>query len=83
MLNIHIDSKRRKEINLLISQIANELIEEFHKSQHEAMKLIKESKVEKSLIEDKMGFHESPYNWAISVLTDHDDHEALDKYLYH
>ncbi|MGY0691385.1 hypothetical protein ACW2QC_01175 [Virgibacillus sp. FSP13] len=76
-------SEIRNEINLIINRITYELINEFGKSQDEAMDLIKRSKVEKSLIEDGMGFHESPYNWAISVLTDQNDYEALEKYLYH
>ncbi|KHF29439.1 hypothetical protein LR68_01800 [Anoxybacillus sp. BCO1] len=28
-----------------------------------------------------MGFHESPYHWALSILTDANDVEALEKYL--
>lgn len=82
MLNTN-NTELRNEVKLVINHIAHELINEFGKSQDEAMRLIKKSEVEKSLINDEMGFHESPYNWAISVLTDHDDYETLEKYLYH
>jgi len=83
MLRTNNCSELRNEINLMINRIVYELINEFGKSQDEAMNLIKSSKVEKSLKEDEIGFHESPYNWAISILTDHDDYETLEKYLYH
>ncbi|PXY52283.1 hypothetical protein CIT14_18650 [Virgibacillus profundi] len=73
----------RNEINLIINRIAHELMNEFGKSKDEAMNLIKKSEVEESLMAEECGFHESPYNWAISILTDHNDHEALEKYLYH
>lgn len=53
------------------------------KSKEEAMKLIKDSKVENSLMKDKFGFHESPYNWAITILTEQNDVEALQKHFYH
>lgn len=83
MLNTKNGSELRNEINLVINHIAHELVNEFGKGHDEAMKLIKNSEVEKSLIRDEMGFHESPYNWAISVLTDHNDYETLEKYLQH
>ncbi|MEN1967823.1 hypothetical protein WMZ97_07035 [Lentibacillus sp. N15] len=83
MLNKNVNAELRSEIDLIINRIAHELVNEFGKSQYEAMELIKKSGVEKSLIRDRMGFHESPYNWALSILTDNDDFEALEKYLYH
>ncbi|MBT2218610.1 hypothetical protein KK120_22810 [Virgibacillus dakarensis] len=83
MLNINNNPELRNEINLIINRISNELINEFGKSKDEAMDLINRSEVEASLIKDKMGFHESPYNWAISILTEHNDYEALEKYLDH
>lgn len=81
MLNI--TTKLRNEIDLMVQHISKELINEFGKSKEESMKLIQETEVEKSLIEDKLGFHESPYNWAISILTDQNDVEALEKHFYH
>lgn len=83
MLSTNNSSELRNEINLIINRIAHELINEFGKNKGEAMNLIKKSEVEESLMADRMGFHESPYNWAISILTDHNDHKALEKYLYH
>lgn len=77
MTNLH------NEINKMIEFISKELITEFDKTKTEAMKMIRDSKVEESLIEDELGFHESPYNWAISILTDQNDHEALEKHFYH
>jgi len=56
---------------------------EFGESHEVAVELIKGSQVKNSLMKDSMGFHESPYNWAISILTDHNDFEALEKHLYH
>jgi hypothetical protein len=73
--------KLQKEIDLMINHIIRELIVEFGKSKTEAIHLVKKSGVEKSLIKDPMGFHESPYNWALSILTDNDDVEALEKHL--
>ncbi|PAV28342.1 hypothetical protein CIL05_17050 [Virgibacillus profundi] len=83
MLSTNKSSEPLNEINLIINRIAHELINEFGKCKDEAMNLIKRSEVEESLMEDSMGFHETAYNWAISILTDHNDHEALEKYLYH
>lgn len=70
-------------MDILIHHIVRELIVEFGKSKQEAIQLIKKSGVEESLMKDPMGFHESPYNWALSVLTDNDDVEALEKHFYH
>ncbi|WP_154669880.1 hypothetical protein [Bacillus niameyensis] len=83
MLNTNNITKLRNEINLMVHHISNELISEFGKSEAEAMKLIKDSNVEESLIKDKQGFHESPYTWAISILTDQNDYETLEKHFYH
>ncbi|SFE60015.1 hypothetical protein [Alteribacillus iranensis] len=83
MLNTNNKTELRNEINLMIDHISNELVSEFGKSKEDAMKLIKDSKVENSLMKDKLGFHESPYQWAISILTDHNDYEALEKHFYH
>jgi UDP-N-acetylglucosamine transferase subunit ALG13 len=77
------NQKLQKEIHLMVNHIIRELIVEFGKSKAEAMYLVKRTDVEKSLMKDPMGFHESPYNWALSVLTDNDDVEALEKHLYH
>lgn len=83
MLNTNNTTRLRYEIDLMIQHISKELINEFGKSKEEAMKMIKDSEVEVSLVKDKLGFHESPYNWAISILTDQNDHEALEKHFYH
>jgi UDP-N-acetylglucosamine transferase subunit ALG13 len=82
-MNVTNDHKLRKEIDLMINHIIRELIVEFGKSKTDAIRLLEKSKVEKSLVTDPMGFHESPYNWALSILTDNNDVEALEKHLYH
>jgi len=71
----------QKEIEIMVQHIIRELIVEFGKCETEAKELIKKSGVVKSLMEDPMGFHESPYHWALSILTDADDLETLEKYL--
>ncbi|MDW0116260.1 hypothetical protein QTL97_04895 [Sporosarcina thermotolerans] len=82
MLNTNNTSRLRYEVDLMVQHITTELINEFGKSKEEAMRIIKDSDVEDSLSKDKMGFHESPYNWAISILTDQNDYEALEKHFY-
>jgi len=72
-----------KEIEIMVQHIIRELIVEFEKCETEAKELIKKSGVVRSLMIDPMGFHESPYNWALSILTDANDVEALEKYLRH
>ncbi len=83
MLNTNNSTELRNEIDLMIQYISKELINEFGKTKAQAIKMIKASGVEKSLIKDEMGFHDSPYNWAVSILTEQNDYEALEKYLYH
>ncbi|MCG1027072.1 hypothetical protein [Virgibacillus halodenitrificans] len=83
MLNTNKSTELRNDIDLMVQYISKELMSEFGKSKEEAMKMIQESEVEKSLVKDKLGFHESPYNWAISILTDQNDVEALEKHFYH
>jgi len=70
-------------VNPPLSLSPKELINEFGKTQEEAKEILKKSKVEESLARDKFGFHESSYNWTISILTDQNDYEALEKYIYH
>lgn len=82
-MNTNNDSKLRNEINFIINRISQELVNEFGKSHDEAMNLINRSDVEAPLVDGEMDFHESPYNWAIGILTEHNDDEALEKYLYH
>jgi len=72
-----------KDIKMMVQHIIRELVEEFGKSEIEAKELIQKSDVVRSLMIDPMGFHESPYNWALSILTDANDVEALEKYLNH
>ncbi|MDW0116246.1 hypothetical protein QTL97_04820 [Sporosarcina thermotolerans] len=82
MLNTNNTNKLRYEVDLMVQHITTELINEFGKSKEEAMRIIIDSHVEDSLIKDKLGFHESPYNWALSILTDQNDYEALEKHFY-
>lgn len=83
MLDQNTTEKLRNDIGLTVQSISKELIDEFGKTREEAIKMIKESEVEESLVKDKLGFHESPYNWAISILTDQNDYEALEKHFHH
>lgn len=82
-MNVSNDSNHKKEIDLMIHHIVRELIVEFGKNKTDAVRLLEKSKVEKFLLTDPMGFHESSYNWALSILTDNNDVEALEKHLYH
>ncbi|WP_100401748.1 hypothetical protein [Bacillus sp. FJAT-42315] len=77
------NSKQQQEILLMINHIVRELIVEFGKDENEAMELVENSQVEKSLAENPIGFHESAYDWAVSVLADNNDIETLEKYLHH
>ncbi|APC49591.1 hypothetical protein BME96_15945 [Virgibacillus halodenitrificans] len=83
MLNTNKSIELRNEIDLMVQYISKELMSEFGKSKEEAMKKIQESEVEETLVKDKLRFHESPYTWAISILTDQNDVEALEKHFYH
>jgi hypothetical protein len=67
----------------MIQHIIRELMTEFGKSKTEAIHLVEQSNVKKLLMQDPSGFHDSPYHWALSILTDHDDVEALERHLYH
>ncbi|ANB59588.1 hypothetical protein [Anoxybacteroides amylolyticum] len=71
----------QKDIEIMVQHIIRELIKEFGKSETEAKELIQKSDVVRSLAKDPMGFHESPYHWALSILTDADDIEALERHL--
>lgn len=73
----------QKEIEIMVQHIIRELIVEFGKCEAEAKELIQKSDVVRSLMRDPIGFHEPPYNWALSILTDTNDIEALEKYLCH
>ncbi|SFA49959.1 hypothetical protein SAMN05192569_102333 [Parageobacillus thermantarcticus] len=76
-------AKLQKEIDVMIQHIIRELIVEFGKSETEAIHLVEQSDVKKSLMQDPSGFHDSPYHWALSILTDCDEAEALERHLYH
>lgn len=67
---------------LLVTLIMRELILEFDKTETAAMQLISNSNVYDSILKEPIGLHDSPYQWALIVLTDNDEIETLEKY-YH
>lgn len=73
--------KQQKDIQLMVNHIVRELIVEFGKDEKEALQLVRNAGVDKSLTEHPIGFHETPDDWALSILTDNNDVETLEKYL--
>ena len=71
-----------KEISQMMHDIRRELVLEFGKSWREADALIQKAKVYESLNENPLGLHESPYDWALIVLTINRDTQALKEHYY-
>jgi hypothetical protein len=69
-----------EEAKTLVSLIIRELVTGFGKSDLEAGRFVNKARVFQSLIKNPLGLHESPHMWAISVLTENGDVEALEKY---
>ena len=71
----------RTEARLLAISTVKELITKFHKSIIEAENIVKNGKMEDYIIEHPIVLHSSPYDWAVILLTEKNDIEALEKYL--
>ena len=70
----------QQEAKQLEKMIAKQLVEEFGKSLTEAEKLVKEAKIYNLVMENELALHESPHQWALSILTQSGDEETLEKY---
>jgi hypothetical protein len=78
-----IDKKTiEKESTIFVQLILKELVTIFGKTKFQALELIDKAKVYDSLIEDPKGLHDPPNRWALSVLTQANDLQALNKYYF-
>lgn len=66
--------------NILVQGIVNELVNDFGIDKTLAIRFISQAKVIPSLITNPIGFHDSPHQWAVKVLTKVNDHKTLSKY---
>ncbi|WP_100402766.1 hypothetical protein [Bacillus sp. FJAT-42315] len=70
----------QKETTILTSLIARELVAIFGKSQKEANELIVKYDVKDTLLQHPVLLHDSPNNWALTLLTKDNDLEAIEDY---
>jgi Rod binding domain-containing protein len=70
----------KQEAKQLEKMITNELVKEFGKSLTEAESMVKEAKIYELVLENELALHESPHQWALSILTQRGDEEALGRY---
>jgi len=66
-----------------VQKIVNELVDDFGFDRPLAIRLIRRAQVVRSLTQNPIGFHDSPHQWAIKVLTKVNDYETLSKYYEH
>lgn len=69
-----------KESEILTGLIQRELVAKFGKSIDEASELVEKFGVKSSLIESPILLHDSPNHWALALLTNNNDIEAIEKY---
>ncbi|RID87712.1 hypothetical protein D1953_04960, partial [Peribacillus asahii] len=70
-----------QETEILTGLIARELVAVFGKSENEANELIEKFEVKNNLIKNPILLHDSPNHWALALLTNNNDVEAIEKYL--
>jgi len=70
-----------EETAILTNLIARELVVVFGKSDTQAYELIEKFEVRNNLIKNPILLHDSPNHWALALLTNDNDVEAIEKYL--
>ena len=65
----------------LVKEIIDTLVEKFNKEKCEAVRLVEKFSVYEDLINNPIGLHDSPEAWALILLTENEDLEAI-KYFY-
>lgn len=73
-------NKFEKNIEEHLKYTAKELEEEFKKTPEEAKKLMEESKMKNILKKHTIGLHDPPLYWAVGILEDNKDFDALENY---
>ncbi|WP_144517773.1 hypothetical protein [Bacillus sp. FDAARGOS_235] len=68
------------EGRLLVELVQKELITTFKKNKHEAQEMIKKVGIYDAVIESPRRLHDSPHKWALIVLTQYNDVEAIEQY---
>lgn len=72
-----LEQQSKKHVNEIINTLENK----FKKKRHEGVKLVNNFMVYEDLIKSPIGLHDSPENWALVILTENGDLEAI-KYFY-
>lgn len=70
-----------RETEILTGLITRELVVFFGKDEKEAYELIEKFEVRESLINNPILLHDSPNHWALALLTNDNDVDAIEKYL--
>ncbi|EEL84480.1 hypothetical protein bcere0029_58080 [Bacillus cereus AH1272] len=52
----------------------------FEKDTNQAVQLVKKAKVYEHIMKEPLGLHDSAEQWALIVLADNDDIQAIEKY---
>ncbi|QPC45609.1 hypothetical protein [Mangrovibacillus cuniculi] len=68
------------QANQLIEKVKETLVESFHKNEEEARNLVDQSQLLDKLLTDPIGLHDSPEKWALIILTELEDLEAIELY---
>jgi hypothetical protein len=69
----------RDEARILALKTRDLLIIKFGKTASESEKMINDFKMEDFVAKHPIALHESPFDWALRLLTKNKDYEALDK----
>lgn len=72
----------QKEATFLTGMISRELVAVFGKDPEEAQHLVEKYTVKENLINNPILLHESPNKWALTLLANNNDIEAIEKYYY-
>lgn len=80
MLKVNKEEVLQKEIDLLINSIIGELEVKFEKNTNQAVQLVKKARVYEHIMKEPLGLHDSAEQWALIVLADNDDLQAIEKY---
>lgn len=64
-----------------VDEIIKTLEKKFNKKRSEAVELVKKFAVHEDIMKNPIGLHDSPEAWALILLTENEDLEAI-KYFY-
>lgn len=70
----------RNSVTKFILQIKRELIRDFGKTEPQAQALVVKSDLQNYLSKHPIVLHDSPHEWAVKLLTKHNDVKTLEHY---